>query len=171
MPERDAGASPVAVDILLEAGEWPPKAKLQHLTEAAIATAVAVLAPRLAAEPEVSIVFTDDRHSRILNRRFRGKDSPTNVLSFPGAAAERGKFGPLLGDIVLALETIAGEAEASGVALEAHLTHLIVHGFLHLLGHDHAAEKEAVAMEGLETLILGRLGIADPYAGDAATGG
>ena len=171
MPEHDAGGTPVTVDILVEAGEWPAKAKLQRLFDRAIAAAIAVARAPLAPEPEVSIVLTDDRHSRVLNRRFRRKESPTNVLSFPGAAAERGKFGPLLGDIVLAFETIAAEAKASGVAFDAHLIHLTVHGFLHLLGYDHAAEEEAIVMESLETRIMAVLDIADPYADEPATGG
>jgi probable rRNA maturation factor len=79
-----------------------------------------------------------------------------------------GLLGPPLGDIVLAEETIRGEAEAGGLAFEDHLTHLIVHGFLHLVGHDHVVESEALVMEGLETAILGDLGIADPYAAAGA---
>ena len=101
---------------------------------------------------------------RRLNRDYRGKDKPTNVLSFPRRRLLAGRLGPLLGDIVLAAETVAREAEDEGLALDDHLTHLIVHGFLHLLGYDHEDEAEAAVMEGLETAILGGLGIADPYA-------
>ena len=121
--------------------------------------------PEIAPGPEVSLVFTDDDHIRLLNRQYRGKDAPTNVLSFPAAPVISGRFGPLLGDIVLARETIAAESEAGGLDFAGHLTHLIVHGFLHLVGYDHETDAEAAIMERLETDILGGLGIADPYAG------
>jgi probable rRNA maturation factor len=127
--------------------------------------AVAAIEPRLAAACELSLVFTDDAHVRRLNRDFREKDSPTNVLSFPAPAGADGRLGSILGDVVLARETVFREAEAEGLTMEAHLAHLILHGFLHILGYDHADEAEATAMERLETAILGGLGIADPYAG------
>jgi probable rRNA maturation factor len=120
--------------------------------------------PEIAEDAEVSLVFTDDSSVRLLNRQYRGQDRPTNVLSFPAAPLASGRLGPPLGDIVLARETIASECEAQGLDFADHLTHLIVHGFLHLLGYDHEADGEAVVMERLETAILGRLGIADPYA-------
>ncbi len=119
----------------------------------------------LAEDPEVSLVFTDDAHVRVLNSQYRGKDAPTNVLSFPAAPVIPGRFGPPLGDIVLAAETVAREADEGGLTIVDHLTHLIIHGFLHLLGHDHENDDEAIVMERLETAILERLGIADPYAG------
>jgi probable rRNA maturation factor len=109
-------------------------------------------------EAEVSILFTDDAHIQRLNAAWRGKDKPTNVLSFPQGA------GPLLGDVVLASETVAREAALAGKPLEAHMVHLIVHGFLHLLGYDHEREDEAEEMEALERAALERMGIADPYA-------
>jgi probable rRNA maturation factor len=87
-------------------------------------------------------------------------------LSFPAPGQEKGGFGPLLGDIVLARETIDKEAELAGLTPAAHLTHLIVHGFLHLLGYDHLHDADAAIMEGLETAVLAGLGIADPYADD-----
>jgi len=126
--------------------------------------AVAAIRPPLAADCELSLVFTDDAHVRRLNRDFRKKDSPTNVLSFPAPAGADGRLGPILGDVVLARETVVREADAEGLTMEAHLAHLILHGFLHILGYDHADEAEATAMERLETAVLGGLGIADPYA-------
>jgi probable rRNA maturation factor len=114
-------------------------------------------------EAEVSVLFTDDTRIRVLNRQFRGRDRPTNVLSFPAAPMNPGRLGPALGDLALALETVTGEATSLGLTLNNHVTHLIIHGFLHLLGFDHEVESEAVAMERLEAAILARLGIADPY--------
>ncbi len=129
-----------------------------------MAAAVAGAELKLAPDAEVSLVFSDDAHIRGLNARYRHKDSPTNVLSFPAVPAAKGKLGPMLGDIVLAAETVAREAAEQGLALDAHLAHLLVHGFLHLAGYDHEDDGEATVMEGLETAILARLGIADPYA-------
>jgi probable rRNA maturation factor len=104
------------------------------------------------------VVFTDDAAMRRLNARYRGKDKATNVLSFPQ------KSGPLLGDVILAAETVRREAALAAKPLEDHMAHLIIHGFLHLLGHDHEEDAEAEKMEQLERLALQRLGIPDPYA-------
>ena len=116
---------------------------------------------------EVTIVLTDDADIRALNKTHRGIDKATNVLSFPAYAPDEpqppGVAAPL-GDIVLAYETIAREAEAQGKAFTDHLTHLIIHGTLHLLGHDHEEDDEAEAMEALEVRILDGLGIKNPYA-------
>jgi probable rRNA maturation factor len=161
---RETAAHDVAVDVLIEAGAWPPRARLRALAQRAIQAAVDRACPDLEAGAEVSLLFTDDSHMRRLNLRYRGKDKPTNVLSLPSARLLVGRLGPLLGDIVLAAETVGGEAAAQGLSRNDHLTHLIVHGFLHLIGHDHEDESEALVMEGLETAILGDLGIADPYA-------
>lgn len=111
---------------------------------------------------ELSIVLTDDAEQQELNREWRGIDKPTNVLSFPQIEP----FGPvsgILGDIVLARETLEREAADLQKPLTDHFTHLVVHGFLHILGYDHMEEGEALEMEGLETQILGSLGIPDPY--------
>lgn len=123
--------------------------------------------PLAAAAVEISVRLADDAEVQALNRDFRGQDKPTNVLSFPGddPTAPRLAGQPLLlGDIVLALETTRDEAAAAGRSLEAHLSHLVVHGVLHLLGHDHLDDAEAVAMEGLETVVMAGLGHADPHA-------
>ncbi|MGH7036620.1 MAG: rRNA maturation RNase YbeY [Stellaceae bacterium] len=117
-------------------------------------------------EIELSLVLTDDAEQRSLNRRYRGRDRPTNVLSFPAAgAAPAGPSAPpwLLGDVVLACETIAREAAAQQKPFADHLRHLVVHGVLHLLGYDHAEEREARRMEALESAVLHRLGVPDPY--------
>ncbi|MHB1111068.1 MAG: rRNA maturation RNase YbeY, partial [Devosia sp.] len=108
-------------------------------------------------------VLTDDAEQRVLNRDWRGIDKPTNVLSFPQIEP----FSPLigiLGDITLARETLEREAKEFEKSFEDHFTHLVVHGFLHILGYDHVEEADALVMEGLETQILASMGIADPYA-------
>jgi probable rRNA maturation factor len=161
---KTTAAHDVAVDVLIEAGAWPARAKLRALAERAIGAAVDRACPDLEPGAEVSLLFTDDSHMRRLNLRYRGKDKPTNVLSLPAARLLVGRLGPPLGDIVLAAETVAREARAQGLAANDHLTHLIVHGFLHLIGYDHEDDAEALVMEGLETAILGDLGMADPYA-------
>lgn len=114
-------------------------------------------------EGSIAILLTDDDTVRDLNARFRDKDRPTNVLSFPGADMPMPGAAPHLGDIVLAYGVCAGEAEAQSKTLSSHLTHLVVHGVLHLLGQDHQTDPEAEAMEAEEKAILAALGIADPY--------
>jgi probable rRNA maturation factor len=134
------------------------------------ALSLAALAAFEAAPPrvtpyEVSIVLTDDAEIRALNQTWRGKDAPTNVLSFPAGEP----FGDIpgeprpLGDVVLGGETVVAEARAQGISTADHASHLVVHGMLHLLGYDHDSDEDAARMETLETEILARLGIADPY--------
>ena len=119
---------------------------------------------------EIAIRMTDDDEVRTLNRDYRHKDQPTNVLSFPmvepgliGALANNADKEVLLGDIVLARETCVHEAAARAISVESHATHLIVHGTLHLLGYDHMRDDEAEAMESLERRIMAMLGLHDPY--------
>ena len=114
----------------------------------------------------VSILLADDAAVRELNAEWRGKDQPTNVLSFPAAPSA----APHLGDIALAYETCAREAAEQGKPLADHLTHLVAHGVLHLLGWDHEADHEAEAMEAHEREILARLGVPDPYAQERGHG-
>ncbi|KPF62480.1 rRNA maturation RNase YbeY [Porphyrobacter sp. AAP60] len=146
------------------AGDWDALA--ERAAQAAGAGEPLLANPRLIA----SLLFTSDAEVHILNREWRQRDKPTNVLSFP--MLERGELealrpeGPpaMLGDIALAYETCAREAAEKGVPLEAHAAHLIVHGLLHLAGHDHVdSDAQAEQMEALETAILAKLGIADPY--------
>jgi probable rRNA maturation factor len=111
---------------------------------------------------DVTFLLTDDETVRDLNGRFRGKDAPTNVLSFPAPETAR----PHLGDIVLAYGVCAREAEAQHKSLARHLSHLATHGVLHLLGYDHETDAEAEVMEGLERAILKTLGVPDPYVLD-----
>ena len=115
---------------------------------------------------EVSVALVNDGEIRRLNREYRQQDCSTNVLSFPdeAAVATPGAAPAMLGDVVVAFETASAEADAQGHALIDHLCHLVVHGVLHLLGHDHIEAAAADEMENLERDVLGRLGIADPYA-------
>ncbi len=113
---------------------------------------------------EVSVVLADDAMMRELNRQYRGKDMPTNVLAFPADDAAVAGRARLLGDIVLAFETARGEAAERSRPLADHVSHLVVHGMLHLLGLDHETDAQAAAMEALETAILAGLGVANPYA-------
>ena len=112
-----------------------------------------------AIEGEVSLLFTDDAAIQVLNRDFRGKDKPTDVLSFP---AEKMDY-PLLGDIAVAYETCAKDASTKSIPLDQHLAHLLIHGYLHLIGHDHMEDTEADKMETLEIEALASLGWPDPY--------
>jgi probable rRNA maturation factor len=117
---------------------------------------------KVAGIAELSIVLMDDAAQQELNQQWRGIDKPTNVLSFPQIEPFSPVLG-LLGDITLARETLEREAVELGKSFTDHFTHLVVHGFLHILGYDHIDESEALVMEGLETQILATLGIDDPY--------
>lgn len=157
-----ASGSPAAPDIAvaITAPAWT-----EALPEAErICIAAATAALEASARPaEVSILLTDDAEVRRLNRDFRGQDKPTNVLSFPSGLAPGLGAADMLGDIVLAFETVAGEAVRDGKTLDAHLRHLVVHGMLHLLGYDHETDEDAAVMEEREVAILAGMGIADPY--------
>jgi probable rRNA maturation factor len=139
--------------------------RLRSAARRAMAIAAAARWRGSAIGHECCLVLSNDREVRRLNRTYRGKDKPTNVLSFAALDAgkpPRNKVWPL-GDIILALGVIRKEAKAQRKDLEAHLTHLVIHGVLHLLGYDHEDDDEADVMEGLEVSALKRLGIDNPY--------
>ena len=157
---QDHAAQGPAIDILIQSPLWERAPEAERW----IHTAIASVAARLStSDGEVAIVLTDDSAIRALNRDWRGIDKPTNVLSFP-APQLAGSGGPhILGDIVIAYETLDRECTVDGKTFCHHLTHLAIHGFLHLLGYDHETEADAETMESLETEILAGLNIPDPY--------
>ena len=165
------------LDTLIDDPRWEAEG-IEVLAEAAISATLGYLSVPLA-QADISLLACDDAHIAALNADFRGKPQPTNVLSWPGE--ERGaqtpgeeplppKAGPdgmiALGDIAIAYDTCRAEAAAAGKPFAAHVTHLIVHGTLHLLGYDHENEPDAAVMEALEVKILGKMGHDDPYKED-----
>lgn len=149
-------------DVEVEAQAWTealPDA--EDLAAAAVQAAMAV-SERPTEMTNLTVLLADDAAVADLNERFRGKTGPTNVLSFPSPANPDGH----LGDMALAYETCAREADGQGKTLKAHLSHLVAHGTLHLLGYDHEDDAEAEAMERLERRAMAGLGLPDPYAGD-----
>ena len=162
------------LDVALEADEeWDSSTRWDDLARAAAAAAIAESAfPDLVTGPrpvELSVRLAGDEEVRSLNAKWRGKDKPTNVLSFPLAEPQdleaADEDGPelMLGDLILARGVCAAEATEKALPLESHAAHLLVHGTLHLLGYDHQDEGSAADMEARETRALARLGIADPY--------
>jgi probable rRNA maturation factor len=165
------------LDIAIEAdGEWDSSTGWNELARSAAAAAIAESAfPQLGSSErsvELSIRLAGDAEVHELNSKWRGKDKPTNVLSFPMAEAdelaEAAAPGPdlMLGDIILARGVCGAEAAEKAIPLDQHAAHLMVHGTLHLLGYDHMDEDDAADMEAREIRALARMGIADPYAGD-----
>ena len=155
------------LDILVVADCWQAEPQAESVIVRAIAAAAEFVTVDVG-ESELAVMLTDDAGIRTLNRNWRGIDKPTNVLSFP-ALQPRGSRNPddpprMLGDIAIAYETTRKEADEEQRLFEHHLSHLAVHGFLHLIGHDHEQDQEAETMESLERDILSRLGIPDPYA-------
>ncbi|WP_202620537.1 rRNA maturation RNase YbeY [Methylocystis heyeri] len=153
----------VEVDILINAPAWEALPELERLASRVVHETHAQSGARLAEDCELCITFCDDEEIRALNAQWRGQDKPTNVLSFPtpGDLAKK----PLLGDIVIAFETVAREAGEQDKTLADHTAHMIIHGFLHLIGYDHETPAEAEVMEALERRSAKALGMNDPFAG------
>ena len=143
----------VVIETLVEAGAWPVDAT--RLVDEAVGICLRETGCALLPGAELSVLLADDARIRQLNRDWRGIDAPTNVLSFPAAAMTDLAGSRALGDIALAFETVAGEASAEGKAFADHLRHLVIHGFLHILGYDHQTEAEAETMEGWKSTCLG----------------
>ena len=155
---RAKRAAMIEFDLILEDDSWQAIPDLEQVCQAAFEAARKVEP----ADGVVSLMLADDDALHELNRQFRGKDKPTDVLSFPADAMDR----PLLGDIAVAHGVSLADANAQGKALADHLTHLLIHGYLHLMGHDHETQAEAGIMEALEIKALASLGIANPYLTD-----
>jgi probable rRNA maturation factor len=163
-----------AISVVVEDSRWREDSSVLRLIRRAARLALqehaspkgTVGAPRCggwgskSSGPALTILLADDAKLRALNASFRGKDKSTNVLSFPCASPGE----PYLGDVVLARGVVAREARAQGKSLAAHAAHLVIHGILHLTGHDHERPKDAQIMEALETGMLAKLAIPDPYA-------
>ncbi len=161
------------LDVLIEDARWN-SLKLEELAGDAAAQTLGHLG--LPGDAGISLLACDDARISVLNTDFRGKPGPTNVLSWPAEELAPGEAGAdpappepdfdgalTLGDIAIAWETCAREAEAAGKPMADHVTHLVVHGLLHLLGYDHVRDKDATLMQGLESQILGKMGLDDPY--------
>jgi probable rRNA maturation factor len=146
------------IEVIVKSKLWKTGREPGKVMRRAIGAAAAMLSTPAA---ELAIVLTDDAAMRLLNRAWRGVNAATNVLSFP--IRPIGPEAALIGDIVLAYETVEAEARKEGKPFAHHLAHLAVHGFLHLLGYDHERARDATKMEDLEREILRRLAIPDPY--------
>jgi probable rRNA maturation factor len=159
------------IDVLVDSEHWKNAATAKAVIRRALKQAAATLSTKTA---ELAIVLTDDAAMRRLNRNWRGVDAPTNVLSFatknPGDKLDE-QLGSHLGDIVLAYETVKREAHRAGKSFDHHLAHLVVHGFLHLLGYDHGNDAQARRMETTERSILRDLAVPDPYRATLSTAG
>ena len=171
--ERNRNSGPMAqfalpmTEVLVVADCWQTEPDAEAVIQRAIATAAEMVDADIG-EAELAVMLTDDAGIRTLNSNWRGVDKPTNVLSFP-ALQPTGRNGPddaprMLGDIAIAYQTTRKEANDEQKPFDHHLSHLAVHGFLHLIGYDHEKNDDAERMETLEAEILAQLGIPDPYA-------
>lgn len=149
----------ISFDLIVEDDSWAALGDLEALCRKAF-DAAEYVAP--VEEGNIALLLADDRVLHQLNLDFRSKDKPTDVLSFPSLPMDR----PFLGDIAVAWGVSASDAKIQGKALEAHLVHLLIHGYLHLLGFDHETDDEAAEMEALEIKALASLDIANPYRND-----
>ena len=177
---KRTAAARLKIDVLVDSEHWKNAGTATAVVRRALKQAATALSTKSA---ELAIVLTDDAAMRRLNRNWRGVDAPTNVLSFatkkPGNRHMRDRvsdeldkqLGKHLGDIVLAYETVKREARREGKPFDHHLAHLAVHGFLHLLGYDHASSAQARRMETIERAVLRDLAVPDPYRANHSTAG
>ncbi len=165
-PRSKRSRRAIRVDVVEDSGDWRELEPVAPVVDRLVGAAAEYL-PGQAQPAVATLVLASDARVRTLNRQWRGKDSPTNVLSFPAApipAKAAAHAEVFLGDIVLASETLLREAAEAGIEASHHFQHLVLHGLLHLLGFDHQTEDEADVMEGLEIRVLAALGIANPFA-------
>lgn len=153
------------IAIAVNSDLWPSETTLAEMSKSAVSTTAKVASLKWQEGAELSILFTNDYEVQKLNKEWRSINKPTNVLSFPSEDLKVGEgAGLIIGDIVLAYETIENEAREQNKSFDQHLTHLLIHGFLHLFGYDHLNNEEAGQMESLEIEILSALDIENPYA-------
>ena len=154
------------IEIAIDCSAWQTAIpQIESVVRSAVAVACA---QQGGAKGSVVVLLADDTMVRDLNRRFRGKDKATNVLSFPAVRLPAGGPEQPLGDLALAFETMKAEAESAGITLSHHLSHLLVHGTLHLLGHTHENDADEARMMAMERAALAKLGVPDPYAKEDA---
>jgi probable rRNA maturation factor len=168
-PSASSSAVAVAADggveIVIEDDRWCEHTDVAAAADRAVQALRVSAAPRIERLSAATVLLDSDAHVAALNKDFRGKPQPTNVLSFPSAkpAAQPGAAA-YSGDIIIARETVEREAKEMGIPVVHHLQHLVIHGLLHLVGYDHIDDRDAAEMEALETRILATLGVTDPYA-------
>jgi probable rRNA maturation factor len=160
-PDR---SSPVALETVRDSELWEACPDAEAVVASAVRAAFAEAALAARPDAELTVALSDDARVRALNAEWRGADKPTNVLTFPAVEPDETADAAMLGDVILAFETVAREAAEQDKSLDQHLAHLVVHGVLHLFGHDHLDAGAADAMEALETRALARIGVPDPYA-------
>ena len=154
----------VNIEIQIDEDGWTSLDKVEDLCKIAVQRACIETKQKFMQGAELCILLTNDTEICKLNKQWRGLDKPTNVLSFPAVSPEKLAKSPMLGDIALGFQTVEKEAINDQKTIENHLTHLIIHGFLHILGYDHEIDEDATIMEALEIRILENLNIANPYA-------
>ena len=164
MAHGEALAPALDISVAVDAEPWAGWPGCEARAEQSVLAAAAWCGVKLRHGAEVSVLLASDGQVRELNRIWRGQDKPTNVLSFPASDQAKLAQAPMLGDIVIAFETVAREARDEGKTFTDHFSHLVVHGFLHLVGFDHDDDAAATRMENLEREVLAGLGIGDPYA-------
>ena len=165
-PDR---STPVALETVRDTDLWDALPDAEAIVADAVAAAFAEAKLKALPDAELAVTLSDDARVAALNGEWRDKPKPTNVLTFPAVEPDETADAPMLGDVILAFETVDREAREEGKSLSDHVSHLVVHGVLHLFGYDHLDDEEAEEMEALETRALARLGVADPYALDALT--
>ena len=159
----------VVCDILFEDSRWGERVDAEKLVHEVVAKVIEVTRRDVHPDAEASFIFANDERIKSLNAQWRNKDAPTNVLSFPTSVGSELHKAPLLGDVILAYETIERESIDEEKPFAHHAAHMMVHGFLHLVGFDHQNDTEAAAMELIESEVLLKLGLPDPWADDRLT--